>query len=117
MQKNKKSTVIAGRDIKDKERIKLYGVLSVNENNKIINFEEKPSEPSSTLASTCIYFFPEKIINLFNKYLKEKNPADKTGQFIQWLYKKTDVYAFVFDSKLYDIGSLKGLEEAREEIK
>ncbi len=116
-QNEKKSAVIASRDIKDKESIKLYGVLSINENNKIINFEEKPSEPKSSLASTCIYFFPKEIINLFNKYLREKNPMDKTGEFIQWLYKKTDVYAFVFDSKLYDIGSLEGLEDARNKIR
>lgn len=116
-QKNKKTSIIAAHDIKDKELAKLYGILSVNKDNKIINFVEKPKFPESTLASTCIYFFSKETLTLFHKYIEEGNPADKTGYFIEWLYKKTDIHAFIFDSEWYDIGSLQGLEEARRKIK
>lgn len=116
-QKTKNTSIIAAHDIKDKELAKLYGILSVNENNKIIDLIEKPKQPKSTLASTCIYFFSKEILIFFNKYLKEGNPADKTGHFIEWLYKKTDVHAFIFDSEWYDIGSKQGLDEAKEKIR
>lgn len=116
-QKSKNTSVIAAHDIKNKELAKLYGILSINGNNKIIEFNEKPQLPNSTIASTCIYFLSKETLNLLNKYIEEGNPSDKTGHFIQWLYKKEDIHAFIFDSEWFDIGSKQGLDEAKQKIR
>lgn len=95
---------------------KNYGVVKV-ENNIISGFEEKPSEPKSTLISTGIYLFPKKTITLIEKYLAQGNNPDKTGDFIEWLHKREKIYAYITDKKWYDIGSIDQLEKANKEYK
>ncbi len=111
---SKDKTVIVSHDVKNLELAKLYGILSINENNKIINFIEKPEKPESTLASTCIYFFSSNILNKIEEYIEQGNSTDKTGHFIQWLYKKNEVYSFVTKEKWFDIGDKEQLEEVRK---
>ncbi|MCL0066072.1 hypothetical protein M1N79_04260 [Dehalococcoidia bacterium] len=50
-------------------------------------------------------------------YLKGKNDPDAPGHFIEWLYRQTDVYGFVFDGAWYDIGSFESYDEANEDYK
>ncbi|MEK6983819.1 MAG: nucleotidyltransferase family protein [Nanoarchaeota archaeon] len=115
--KKRKSNVIVLHDVKDIELAKQYGIVEINENNSIINFEEKPISPKSTLASTGIYLFPKKTISLIKKYIAQGNNPDKTGSFIEWLHKRDAVYSFVTDKKWYDIGSIDQLEKANKYYK
>ena len=47
----------------------LYGVATVNKNNKIVKLVEKPKNSKSNLAVTGLYFFDNKVIK-FSKKLK-----------------------------------------------
>ncbi len=47
----------------------LYGVASLNKNNKVQSLKEKPKNSKSNLAVTGLYFFDNKVIN-FSKSLK-----------------------------------------------
>jgi len=114
--KKKKSNVIALHDVKDTELAKKYGVVGV-ENNIVVNFEEKPIKPKSTLVSTGIYIFPKKTLHLIKKYIDQGNNPDKTGSFIEWLYKRDTVYAYVTEKSWYDIGSIEQLKEADKHFK
>jgi len=115
--KKKKSNVIVLHDVKDIELAKQYGIVEISNDNLIINFEEKPLNPKSTLASTGIYLFPKKTISLIKKYLDQGNNPDKTGSFIEWLHKRDVVYSYVSDKKWYDIGSIEQLEKANKYYK
>ena len=48
---------------------KLYGIATVDKNNKIIKLNEKPKSTKSNLAVTGLYFFDNKVIE-FSKKLK-----------------------------------------------
>lgn len=109
--KKKKSNVIVLHDVKDFELAKHYGIVEV-EKGLVVNFEEKPANPKSTLASTVIYLFPKKTIHLIKKYIAQGNNPDKTGSFIEWLHKREKVYSYITDKKWYDIGSFEQLEKA-----
>jgi len=111
--KEKKASVIALYDVKDKNLAKEYGIVDVDKNNKIIGFEEKPAEPKSTLASTGIYLYPKKTARRIAEYIKEENSPDKTGSFLAWLYNKEDVYCYISKKRWHDIGSFEQLEEAK----
>lgn len=111
-----KSSIIAVYDVNDFELAKKYGVVGVK-NNIVVNFEEKPAEPKSTLISTGIYLFPKKIIKLIKEYISEGNNPDKTGSFIEWLYKRDKVYAYVTHEPWYDIGDKEQLSRVREYYK
>ena len=112
----RKNNVIVLHDVKDREFAKRYGVVEVK-GNVVVDFEEKPVSPKSTLVSTGIYFFPKKTIGLIEKYLSQGNNPDKTGDFIKWLHKREIVYAHITDKKWYDIGSFEQLEKADREFK
>ena len=85
--------------------------------NIVVNFEEKPNVPKSTLASTGIYLFSKKTIELIKKYIAQGNNPDKTGSFIEWLYKRDKVYSYITDKKWYDIGSIEQLDKANRYYK
>ena len=112
----RKKNLIVLHDVKDKELARHYGVVEVKDN-VIIDFEEKPVSPKSTLVSTGIYFFPKKTLGLIEKYISQGNNLDKTGDFIKWLHKRETVYAYITDKKWYDIGSFEQLEKANKHFK
>lgn len=95
---------------------KKYGVIEIDKNNKIIGFEEKPIEPKTNLASTGIYIFKKETLPLIKKYRQEGHSLEGPGNFIEWLYKQKEVYAYVFKGKWFDIGNLEILEKARKEF-
>jgi len=107
--------VIVLYDVKDSELAKNYGVVDIKDN-IVVDFEEKPSSPKSTLVSTGIYLFPKKTLSLINKYIDQGNNPDKSGSFIEWLYKREEVYVYVTDKKWCDIGSFEQLERANKDF-
>ena len=77
---------------------KNYGVADVKDN-IVVDFQEKPENPKSTLISTGIYLFPKRTIPLIKKYVDEGNNPDKSGSFIEWLYGIDKVYTYVTNSQ------------------
>lgn len=115
--KKRQTNLIVLHDVKDLEMAKQYGIVEIDGNNVVINFEEKPSSPKSTLASTGIYLFPKKTAGLIRKYIEQGNNADKTGSFIEWLHKRELVNSYVTEKKWFDIGSFEQLENANKHYK
>lgn len=110
--KQKKASVVALYDVKDKELAKKYGIVDINENNKIINFLEKPENPPSTLASTACYIFSNYDIKELKRCIEEGKKPDNLGDFIKHLAEKKDIYGLVFSERWFDIGSFEELKEA-----
>ena len=107
----RRHNVIVLHDVKDTNLAKHYGVVEVK-NNLVVHFEEKPPSPKSTLVSTGIYIFPKKTIGLIEKYIAQGNNPDKTGNFIEWLHKRENIYAYITEKSWYDIGSFEQLKKA-----
>jgi glucose-1-phosphate thymidylyltransferase len=102
-------------DVRDKELAKKFGVVEIDKDNQIIDFQEKPLLPKSSLVAKCLYFFPKEKIGLINQYLKEdKNVKDAPGYYIEWLVKREKVFGFVFRGRWYDIGDISSYEEAKQ---
>jgi len=108
----KKANVIALYDLGDREKACLYGVVRVDEECRIIDFQEKPANPKSTLVSTACYAFTRRGVQSILRYLEEGNDPDKMGHFIEWLYKHEDVYGYVFTGVWFDIGSIESYKAA-----
>lgn len=115
--KKHNKSVVALYDVQDKELAKHYGIVGVNEENRMIEFEEKPKEPKSTLASTGIYIYPPHILPMLQDFVKKYENSDKAGNFLEWLHKKEHVYCYITQEKWFDIGTLDQLEKAKEEFK
>ena len=116
--KDNKSPIIALYDMKSKQKVmNKYGVCVLGKQNKIIEFQEKPAKPKSSLISTACYIFPREDVKLIDRYLKEGNNPDAMGFFITWLINNKDVYGWTFKENWFDIGSLDELERAKKVYK
>ena len=111
--KEKNASVIALYDIQDKNLAAgKYGIVDIDKNNKIINFEEKPENPKTTLISTACYIFSKKDTQELEKCIEEHQKPDNLGDFIKWISKRKYVYGFVFNGKWFDIGNQEQIKEA-----
>lgn len=115
--KEKSASVVAVRDLKDIEEVReKFGVVELDDNSKIIGFEEKPKNPKTTLAATACYIFTKEDVKAIDDYIEADNPPDNAGDFIKWLANHKPIYAFVFTENWFDIGSFESLGKAREEF-
>lgn len=110
----KDANTIALYDVGSREKARLYGVVRIDGECRIIGFEEKPSNPESTLISTACYAFTKRGVQNVLRYLEEGNDPDKMGHFIEWLYRHDDVYGYVFSGFWFDIGSIDSYRAADE---
>jgi glucose-1-phosphate thymidylyltransferase len=98
------SPSIVAYDVGSKERATSYGVLDLD-GTRVLDFEEKPDEPASSLVSIACYAYPADVLPMFEEYLANDNNPDEPGWFVQWLKDRRDVHAFSFDGAWFDIGT------------
>ena len=108
--RRKVADCISVHEINDVERLKRTGVVEVDRKWKVVSFEEKPENPKTNLAVPPFYIYKKETLPLISEYLKEGNNPDAPGNFIPWLIKKKDVYAFKFEGERYDIGTPESYE-------
>jgi glucose-1-phosphate thymidylyltransferase len=112
---SKKTQATVGvHQVTDADAIKKYGVVTVDSDGVITNFEEKPKEPKSTLAAIALYFYSRNVLPLFTTYIAAGNNPDQPGLFLQWLYPRRPVNTFQITGQWLDIGSKETLEEANK---
>jgi glucose-1-phosphate thymidylyltransferase len=112
--KQKNSTVLILSKLKNRKKASNFGVVEIDKNNKVINFEEKPDKPKSDLISTAIYFFPRSDLNLIDSYHKSEHKGNSFGYFLKFLYKQENVYGFVPNGTFLDIGSIEDYKRANK---
>ena len=107
--------LIAVYDVGDFELAKRYGVVVV-EGDRVVDFQEKPAVPKSTLVSTGVYALPKGVVERVDEYLAEGN-RDSPGYFIEWLLEKgVEINVYRFDDYWYDIGSADSYLEAMKTL-
>ncbi len=106
-------TLVAFYDFQDRGKLKKRYGVGVLDGNTVINFEEKPEQPKSSLAATCCYLISQDDLPQVQRALEE-GKADRPGDFIRFLVNTSEVHAFVFTEHWFDIGSFESLKEAEE---
>ncbi|MBI4563584.1 MAG: nucleotidyltransferase family protein [Planctomycetes bacterium] len=109
-----KGAAVCVKDVESKELASLYGVVKVDANHRILDFEEKPPVPRATLVAVGVYFFGRKCLALFRQYIEEGQSKDQPGYFVQWLHQKIDLYAYAIPGSWYDIGDIDSYTKANE---
>jgi glucose-1-phosphate thymidylyltransferase len=104
--------VIAVHDVGDLERMHEYNQIEVDEEGRIVFFEEKPSAARTTLSGVALYYYPRQTLPLVKQYLEEGHNPDQPGRLVEWLYPRTPFYTWLLPGEWYDIGSAETLEEA-----
>ena len=101
------------------EEASRFGLMVADENGRITEFQEKPKEPKSNLASMGIYIFNWDILR---KYLIEdeddpESENDFGNNIIPNLLRdERKMYAYRFSGYWKDVGTISSLWEANMEV-
>jgi len=104
-------------DVKCKRMATRFGVVMLNKEKRISKFQEKPKKPLSTLAASCVYFFPKQSLQLFDSFISNNGSVDASGKYIAWLSKESKVFGYTLGGKWIDIGHFDSLKQAEREFK
>lgn len=98
-------TLLASYDTKSLQAARQFGVVSVD-GKRLVGFQEKPHDPSSTLVSTGCYLFAPKHLPFIREYSQQS--ADNLGGIFEYLLQKgEEVEVFSFSENWLDIGSFE----------
>ena len=96
-----------------------FGIMNTNEDQKVMEFDEKPKFPKSNLASMGIYLFNWKVLR---KYLIEDEQdvtsSNDFGQNIipKMLEDEKNLFAYNFNGYWKDVGTVESLWEAHMDL-
>ena len=96
-----------------------FGIMAVDKTDRIVEFQEKPKQPKSNLASMGVYVFTWKVLR---KYLiadnKNPNSSHDFGNDIipTMLNDGRKLQAYRFKGYWRDVGTLKSLHEANMDV-
>jgi len=101
------------------EEASRFGIMNTDKSDRIVEFEEKPKEPKSNLASMGVYIFSYKALK---KYLKEDDKNEKSshdfGKDIipSYLNDGLKLQAYRFNGYWKDVGTVDSLWEANMDL-
>lgn len=97
-----------------------FGIMNTNkESGRIVEFEEKPAEPKSNLASMGIYIFNWKLLReMLVSDMKNETSNHDFGKDIipTMLNNGKDLYAYEFSGYWKDVGTIDSLWEANMDL-
>ena len=96
-----------------------FGIMNTNDTGRIIEFEEKPAEPKSNLASMGIYIFNWKLLRemLIADRVNEDSNHDFGKDIIPAMLEDgRNLYAYKFQGYWKDVGTIDSLWEANMDL-
>ncbi len=102
-----------------KKEASRFGIMSVDENDRIYKFAEKPKKPDSTLASMGIYIFKWPVLRA--ALIKDSKLEDSDHDFGKniipaLLSEKKRLFPYRFEGYWKDVGTIDSYYEAQMEM-
>ena len=99
------------------EEAKRFGIVITDDNRKIVDFEEKPENPRSNLASMGIYIFNWKTLKEALIAKADQPALDFGKHIIPYCHENgAPMYAYEFNGYWKDVGTLNSYWEANMEL-
>ena len=99
------------------EEASRFGIVITDENNRITEFEEKPANPRSNLASMGIYIFSWKALKEALIAMSEEPGCDFGKHVIPYCHEKQErIFAYEYNGYWKDVGTLGSYWEANMEL-
>jgi glucose-1-phosphate thymidylyltransferase len=102
----KGGSALAVHEVVDRSLLRNYGVVQLDEDERVVGLEEKPAQPKGDLAATASYLYRGGHLALLPRYFEEGNPPDAPGNFMAWLHTREPVYGYRAPGEWHDIGDL-----------
>ncbi len=99
----------------NEDKLKKCGVVTLDENEKIIEMTEKSPTPATHWCCPPFYYYTKEDAKLVQKGIESGCGVDAPGSYIAWLCKQTPVHAMEMPGKRYDIGNLQSYKKVQED--
>ena len=98
----------------DLAKLRKTGVITLDEDGLITDYQEKPDEPRGHFAVPPFYVYRARDIARIGEALDAGCNPDAPGSFAVWLSKRTGMHAWIMPGKRYDIGDAASYEYVRK---
>lgn len=116
--KEKGTSCIICHDQPSVEKLQRTGVVVLDENNKVLNMEEKPEHPKSHWAVPPFYIYKKHDLDLVRHSVENGCGKDAPGNLAHYMVEHTVMHAWPMadtgENLRFDIGSLDTYKEACE---
>lgn len=96
-----------------------FGIMNTKDGGEVYEFDEKPENPKSNLASMGVYIFDWKTLKQYFEITKETNICfDDFGKDLipQMLNDNVSMYAYPYKGYWRDVGTIQSLWDANMDI-
>ena len=98
------------------EKLQRTGVVVLDNNNKVLNMEEKPEHPKSHWAVPPFYIYKKHDLDLIRHSVENGCGKDAPGNLAHYMVDRTTIHAWPMSAGRFDIGSLDTYYEACEKF-
>lgn len=99
----------------DDRKLLKCGVVTIDENDKILNMTEKSPTPATHWCCPPFYYYTREDAKLVQKGIDSGCGTDAPGSYIAWLCGQTTVHAMEMPGSRYDIGNLESYKKVQKE--
>ena len=101
----------------DDKKLLKCGVVTIDENDKILDMTEKSPTPATHWCCPPFYYYTRQDAKLVAKGIEAGCGTDAPGSYIAWLCTQTPVFAMEMPGKRFDVGNLESYNKIKEEYK
>ena len=98
------------------EKLQRTGVIVLDDNDKVLNMEEKPQEPKSHWAVPPFYIYQKKDLDKVRHSVENGCGKDAPGNLAHYMVEQVEMHAWKMTAGRFDIGSLDTYNEACEKF-
>ena len=98
------------------EKLQRTGVVVLDDNNRVMNMEEKPEHPKSHWAVPPFYIYKKHDLALIRHSVESGCGKDAPGNLAHYMVDCTTIHAWPMSARRFDIGSLDTYYEACEKF-
>ena len=114
---NKNTSCVMRYYEKDEKRLVKSGVVTIDENDKVLDMTEKSPTPATHWCCPPFYYYTKEDTAMVQKGIESGCGTDAPGSYIAWLCRQTVIHAMEMPGKRYDIGNLESYEKVQKEYK
>ena len=98
------------------EKLQRTGVIVIDENDKVLNMEEKPQAPKTHWAVPPFYIYMKKDLDIVRHSVENGCGKDAPGNLAHYMVEQVAMHAWKMTAGRFDIGSLDTYKEACEKF-
>lgn len=110
----KNTSCVMCHEEKQLKALQKTAVITMDENDLITSYEEKPKVPKGDHAVPPFYFYKLNDLRRIDEALNEGCGYDAPGSFAAWLSGKVPMHAYRMPGRRYDIGDMESYRRVNE---